>query len=100
MKHVAIHLIREVAPGTATCGEEAVCACASGHVYRGTSRARTSARNSTKSLDIRVEGFKVFNHAQFYGPAAVDGEVNDPTSGRVVSAADPRLLQLAAKLYF
>ena len=33
-------------------------------------------------------------------PAAVDGEVNDPTFGHVVSAADPRLIQLAAKLYF
>jgi Carboxypeptidase regulatory-like domain len=54
----------------------------------------------TKSLDIRIEGFNVFNHAQFYGPAAVDGEVNDPTFGRVVSAADPRLVQLAAKFYF
>ena len=54
----------------------------------------------TKSLDIRVEGFNVFNHAQFYGPASVDGEVNDPTFGQVVSAADPRLVQLAAKLYF
>ena len=54
----------------------------------------------TKSLDIRVEAFNVFNHAQFYGPAAVDGEVNDPTFGHIVSAADPRLIQLAAKLYF
>lgn len=55
----------------------------------------------TKSLDIRVEGFNVFNHAQFYGPASVDGEVNDlSTFGHVVSAADPRLVQLAAKFYF
>jgi hypothetical protein len=30
----------------------------------------------------------------------VDGQVNDATFGRVVSAADPRLGQLAAKLYF
>jgi hypothetical protein len=30
----------------------------------------------------------------------VDGEVNDTTLGRIVSAADPRLVQLAAKLYF
>ncbi len=53
-----------------------------------------------KSLDIRVEGFNIFNHAQFYGPASVDGEVGDPTFGHVVSATDPRLVQLAAKLYF
>jgi hypothetical protein len=35
------------------------------------------------SLDIRVEAFNVFNHAQFYGPASVDGEVNDPNFGSV-----------------
>jgi len=55
----------------------------------------------SKSLDLRIEGFNVFNHAQFYGPAAVDGEVNDTqTFGHIVSAADPRLVQLAAKFSF
>lgn len=54
----------------------------------------------SKSLDLRVEAFNVFNHAQFYGPASVDGEVNDPNFGRVVSAAAPRLLQVAAKIHF
>jgi hypothetical protein len=54
-----------------------------------------------KSIDIRVEAFNVFNHAQFYGPSAVDGEVENPqTFGTVVSAQDPRLIQLAAKFYF
>ena len=54
----------------------------------------------SKSLDLRVEAFNVFNHAQFYGPSSVDGEVNDPNFGQVVSAAAPRLLQLAAKFHF
>lgn len=54
----------------------------------------------SKSLDIRVEAFNVFNHAQFYGPSAVDGEVDNSTFGQVVSAQDPRLIQLAAKFYF
>jgi len=54
----------------------------------------------TKSLDIRVEAFNVFNHAQFYGPTAVDGEIHDPAFGQVVSAAAPRLVQLAAKFHF
>jgi hypothetical protein len=53
-----------------------------------------------KSLDLRVEAFNVFNHAQFYGSSAVDGEVNDPDFGHVVSAAAPRLVQVAAKLRF
>jgi hypothetical protein len=54
----------------------------------------------SKSLDFRVEAFNVFNHAQFYGSAAVDGEVNDTTFGTIVSAADPRLIQAVAKFTF
>jgi hypothetical protein len=54
----------------------------------------------SQSLDIRVEAFNVFNHAQFYGPQAVSGEINDPDFGRIVSAASPRLIQVAMKLHF
>jgi hypothetical protein len=54
----------------------------------------------SKSLVIRVEAFNVLNHAQFYGPSSVDGEVNDPNFGQVVSAAAPRLVQVAAKFHF
>jgi hypothetical protein len=55
----------------------------------------------SKSLDLRVEAFNAFNHAQFYGPGAVDGEVGDTqTFGTVVSAVDPRLIQVAAKFTF
>lgn len=53
-----------------------------------------------RSIDFRIEAFNVFNHAQFYGPASVDGEVNDANFGRVVSAAAPRLMQAAIKLHF
>ena len=54
----------------------------------------------SKSIDFRVEAFNVFNRAQFYGPAAVDGVINDPNFGQVVAAAPPRLMQLAMKFYF
>ncbi len=54
----------------------------------------------SKSLQFRVEAFNVANHAQFYGAAAVNGNISSPSFGRVVSAADPRLLQLAVKFYF
>jgi hypothetical protein len=54
----------------------------------------------TKSVEFRAEAFNVFNHAQFYGPASVDGEVNDPHFGQVVGAASPRLMQIAAKFEF
>ena len=56
--------------------------------------------NGSKSFEFRLEAFNVFNHAQFYGAASVDGEVNDPNFGRVVSAAAPRLVQLATKFTF
>jgi hypothetical protein len=54
----------------------------------------------SKSFEFRVEAFNVFNHAQFYGSSSVDGEINDPGFGQIESAADPRLIQLAAKFYF
>ncbi len=53
-----------------------------------------------KSLEFRVEVFNTFNHAQFYGPAAVDGQREDPSFGHIVSAAAPRLVQLAARFHF
>ena len=61
---------------------------------------KTITFRESKSLDLRVEAFNLFNHAQFYGPASVDGEVNDPNFGKVVSAAAPRVMQLAAKFHF
>jgi len=52
------------------------------------------------TLHLRFEGFNVFNHAQFYGPLSVDGNIGDSTFGQVVSAAPPRLMQLALKFSF
>jgi hypothetical protein len=54
----------------------------------------------SKSLQFRMEGFNVFNHAQFFGPAAVNGNMNSSTFGQVVGAGSPRLLQAAVKLIF
>ena len=54
----------------------------------------------SKALQFRLEAFNVFNHAQFYGPASVDGNINGSTFGQVVSAAAPRLMQLAVKFSF
>jgi len=54
----------------------------------------------SKSFQFRVEAFNVVNHAQFYGAAAVSGNISSPSFGRVVSATDPRLLQVAVKFYF
>ncbi len=54
----------------------------------------------TRSLEFRAEAFNAFNHSQFYGPSSVDGQVEDPNFGRIVSAAAPRLVQLVVKLNF
>ncbi len=54
----------------------------------------------TKALEIRLEGFNVFNHAQFFGPQSVDGNLDSSTFGQVLSASAPRLVQVGAKLFF
>jgi len=61
---------------------------------------KTIRIHESKALDLRLEAFNVFNHAQFFGPAAVDGQEEDPAFGTIVSAASPRLVQLAAKFTF
>lgn len=53
-----------------------------------------------KLLQLRVETFNTFNHAQFFGPAAVNGNIDSPLFGQVVKAAAPRLMQLALKFTF
>jgi hypothetical protein len=54
----------------------------------------------SKALQIRLEAFNVFNHPQFYGAGAVDGNISSPTFGNIIAASPPRLVQLAAKLKF
>jgi hypothetical protein len=56
--------------------------------------------SESKSLQFRLEAFNVFNHAQFFGPQSVDGNISSSTFGQVVSAAHPRLVQLGAKFIF
>jgi hypothetical protein len=56
--------------------------------------------SEAKSLQFRLEGFNVFNHAQFFGPQAVDGNISSATFGQVVSATAPRLIQAGAKFTF
>jgi hypothetical protein len=53
-----------------------------------------------KSLQLRLEAFNVFNHPQFYGAGAVDGNITSQTFGQIVNSASPRLIQLATKFTF
>ncbi len=54
----------------------------------------------SKSLQFRLEAFNALNHAQFFGSQSVDGNISSSTFGQVISAAPPRLVQLAAKFLF
>jgi hypothetical protein len=61
---------------------------------------KTLRLTESKALQFRIEGFNVFNHAQFFGPQAVDGNISSSTFGEVVNAAAPRLVQVSAKFTF
>jgi len=56
--------------------------------------------SESKAFELRLEAFNAFNHAQFYGPTAVDGNISSATFGYIVSAAPPRLVQIALKMVF
>ena len=61
---------------------------------------KTVVLTESKSLQFRFEAFNIFNHAQFFGPTSVDGNINSSSFGSVVSAAAPRLMQAAVKFIF
>ena len=54
----------------------------------------------SRSLLFRVEAFNAFNHAQFFGPNAVNGNPDSANFGRTINANAPRQLQLALKFSF
>lgn len=60
---------------------------------------KLSLRES-RTFTLRVESFNVFNHAQFFGPNAVNGNPDSSNFGKVVNANAPRELQVAAKFSF
>jgi hypothetical protein len=62
--------------------------------------AKTVSLGESKFLLFRIEGFNAFNHPQFNGPSAVDGNIGSSTFGNVISAAPPRILQGAMKFNF
>jgi hypothetical protein len=62
--------------------------------------AKNVALGDAKSLTFRIEAFNVFNHAQFTGPSAVDGNLGSGTFGNVIGAAPARVMQAAARFSF
>jgi hypothetical protein len=61
---------------------------------------KTVPLSETRSLEFRLETFNTFNHTQFFGPAAVNGNRDSNLFGQVVQAASPRLMQAAVKFSF
>ena len=53
-----------------------------------------------RTLLLRAESFNVFNHAQFFGPEAINGNPDSSNFGKIVNANPPRQLQLAVKFSF
>ena len=49
-------------------------------------------------LELRLEAFNVFNHTNFQVPNSLD--INDTDFGKINTAFDPRILQLAWKFTF
>ena len=62
--------------------------------------SREFAMSESRSLEFRADGFNVFNHAQFFGPATVEGNISSGTFGQAVSAMPPRLMQMAVRFRF
>ncbi|HXR40550.1 MAG TPA: carboxypeptidase regulatory-like domain-containing protein [Terracidiphilus sp.] len=52
------------------------------------------------SMEFRAEAFNLFNHAQFFGAAAVEGNISSGSFGSAVSAMPPRLMQMALRYRF
>lgn len=61
---------------------------------------RSFQLSEAKALQFRLETFNTFNHTQFFGPAAVNGNIDSDLFGHVVRAAPPRLMQVALKFTF
>jgi hypothetical protein len=53
--------------------------------------------SESKSLQLRGEFFNLFNRANYGLP---DNDLNSPTAGKILSAAPPRLVQVALKFLF
>lgn len=53
-----------------------------------------------QKVALRIEAFNVFNHAQFFGPAAVEGNIGSNDFGQIQMASPPRLMQASVQYRF
>ena len=65
-------------------------------------------KEERRFIELRLEGYNVFNHTQFqiqsttvsFSGTGVNGDINNSNFGRVLSALPGRTIQLGAKFYF
>jgi hypothetical protein len=62
-----------------------------------TKNIRYMPDDATKYIQLRLEGYNVFNHTNFNLP---DGNIGNTTFGHITNSAAGRQVQLAAKIYF
>jgi len=62
--------------------------------------SRSFPMRDNRSFEFRAEAFNLLNHAQFFGAAAVEGNISSGSFGQAVSAMPPRLAQLALRYKF
>jgi Carboxypeptidase regulatory-like domain/TonB dependent receptor len=62
--------------------------------------SKTTRIHDAATLELRVEAFNVFNHGQFFGPSAVNGNLSSANFGQIQTASPPRLLQISARIQF
>lgn len=56
--------------------------------------------SDARTVELRAEAFNVANHAQFFGAAAVQGNLSSSNFGQAVSAMPAREMQLAVRYRF
>jgi hypothetical protein len=61
---------------------------------------KTTQLSEGHTVEFRAEAFNLFNHAQFFGPASVEGNISSGSFGEAVSAMPPRLMQFALRYRF
>jgi len=62
--------------------------------------SKTTRTHDAATLEFRVEAFNLFNHGQFFGPSAVNGNISSGNFGQIQTASPPRLMQISARIQF
>ena len=85
------------APGTQGSSPRTVC-CGPGLDNTDFSIQKNTSINERFRAEFRVDIFNAFNHTKFTNPDGIFSDGSD--FGLIKKAADPRLMQVALKLYF